>query len=401
LASHHLYVHVPFCRLVCAYCDFVTVGGRRAEVPRYVEALLAELAMRPADGELRTVYFGGGTPSLLPAQAVQRLLRTAMDRWRSEPVEVTLEANPSGREAPDWRGLREAGVNRVSLGIQSLRDAQLRALARGHTAEEGRAAYAAARSAGFDNVSIDLIYGIPGQSLADWRDGLTAAVALGPDHISLYALQLALAPDEWAATPRAGALRWRRRMAQRQDDDMAADQYRLAEELLDAAGYRHYELSSWARPGRESQHNAAYWARRPYTGIGAGAHSYDGTSIRSWNTRDLDRYLACVERGDSPTSGSERLSDSTRAFEAISLGLRRVDGMSRHAFAAEFGQDPVHRYADAVARGVAQGLLEVAEDRFRLSAEGRLLANEVLIGFLEEPPGTSSAAPLQEAAEAR
>ena len=156
MSSHHLYVHVPFCRLVCAYCDFVTVGGRRGELPRYVDALLTEMAMRPANGELTTVYFGGGTPSLLPAPAVEHVLRTAMDRWSSRPLEVTLEANPSEREAPDWAGLRLAGVNRISLGLQSLRDADLRTLARGHTAVESRRAYAAARSAGFGNVSIDL-----------------------------------------------------------------------------------------------------------------------------------------------------------------------------------------------------------------------------------------------------
>ena len=401
MSSHHLYVHVPFCRLVCAYCDFVTVGGRRAELPRYVDALLTEMAMRPANGELTTVYFGGGTPSLLPASAVEHVLGMATDRWSSRPLEVTLEANPSEREAPDWAGVRQAGVNRISLGAQSLRDADLRTLARGHTAVESRRAYAAARSAGFGNVSIDLIYGIPGQSLTDWRRGLSEAVALEPDHLSLYALQLALAPDEWAAPPRPGALRWRRRLASRQDDDLAADQYRLAEELLDAAGYRHYELSSWARLGRESQHNAAYWDRRAYTGIGAGAHSYDGVSIRSWNTRDLDRYLGHVEAGERPAAGMEHLSESSRAFEAIALGLRRVEGFSRSAFAAEFGEDPSDRFAKAVEQGIANGLLEIHKDLIRLSAEGRLLANEVLVAFLPEAGTGQDGAPLRELATAR
>ena len=276
---HHLYVHVPFCRLVCAYCDFVTVGGRERETERYAEALVRELALRPAPGELRTIYFGGGTPSLLSAAQVDTVVATALARWPgSAPEEVTLEANPSQRERPDWTGLRQAGVTRISLGLQSLDDDDLRAIARGHTATEGRRAHADARAAGFANVSIDLIYGIPGQDLHRWERGLRAAVALEPDHLSLYALQLALAPDEWAAPPRRGALRWRRRMAQRQDDGVAAGQYRLAEEILEAAGYRHYELSSWARPGRESRHNAAYWARRAYTGICAGAHSYDGAA---------------------------------------------------------------------------------------------------------------------------
>ena len=380
LSTHHLYVHVPFCRLVCAYCDFVTVGGRGATIPRYVEALLAELALRPPSGELATIYFGGGTPSLLPSSAVAQLVQAAVDRWGANPAEISLEANPSGRETPDWAGLRSAGVNRVSLGIQSLRDTELRALARGQTAAEGLAAFAAARAAGFANVSVDLIYGIPGQSLPDWRNGLSRALALEPDHLSLYALQLALAPDEWAAAPRRGALRWRQRMVPRQDDGIAAAQYEAAEELLDRAGFLHYELSSWARPGRESRHNSAYWERRPYTGIGAGAHSFDGAT-RSWNRRDLDGYLASTEVGERALAGSEGLEEATRAFEAVALGLRRVAGLSRAAFAAEFGQDPEGRWPAAVEEQVAAGLVEMEGDAMRLTARGRLFANEALVAF--------------------
>ena len=379
--SHHLYVHVPFCRLLCAYCDFVTVGGRSAEMGRYVDALLSELAGRAAPGLLATIYFGGGTPSLMPAAAIERLVWGAVERWNTVPGEVTIEANPSGRETPDWAGLRSAGVNRISLGVQSLRDVELRALTRGHSAHEAFAAFRAARAL-FGNVSIDLIYAIPGQSLADWREGLRAAIALEPDHLSLYALQLALQPDEWAAPPRSGALRWRRRMQVRQDEELAADQYRLAEELLDSAGYRHYELSSWARPGRESRHNQAYWERRPYTGIGAGAHSYDGSS-RSWNVRELDSYLAA--RTDCrPVEGQEALGEPTRAFEAVALGLRMVEGFSRGAFAAEFGVDPLVRYPGPVASTRQAGLLEVDGDAVRLTPAGRLLANEVLVAFV--PP---------------
>jgi oxygen-independent coproporphyrinogen-3 oxidase len=378
--SHHLYVHVPFCRLVCAYCDFVTVGGRAAEIPRYADALLAELALRPASGELATIYFGGGTPSLFPAEAVAGVVDEAMRRWGSTPTEVTLEANPSARETPDWAGLRAAGVNRISLGIQSLRDPELVTLTRGQTAAEGLAAFAAARAAGFANLSVDLIYGIPGQSVADWRDGLERALALGPDHLSLYALQLALVPDEWAAPPRRGALRWRQRMVPRQDDGLAAAQYELAEEVLEAAGYRHYELSSWARPGFESRHNAAYWERRPYTGVGAGAHSYDGET-RSWNERGLDAYLAGIESGVRAIAGSEQLDEATRAFEAVALGLRRVAGFSRSGFAAEFGQDPLEWYPGPVNDATGAGLLEVDGDAIRLTARGRLLANEALVAF--------------------
>ncbi len=381
---HHLYVHVPFCRLVCAYCDFVTVGGRAAEIPRYVGALMRELDARPAPGELRTIYFGGGTPSLLTGEQAGRVIGAARERWEHVAIEeVTVEANPSERERPDWDGLRRAGVTRISLGVQSLRDADLVALARGHSAREARAAFAAARAAGFDNVSIDLIYGIPGQSLTEWGDGLRMALELEPDHVSCYALQLALAPDEWAAPPRPGALRWRNRVAQRQDDGLASDQYRLAEDMLAAAGYRHYELSSWARPGRESRHNSAYWARSAYTGIGAGAHSYDGMAERSWNVRELDDYLSAAEAGERPLADREVLDGETRAFEAIALGLRRVDGVDRHAFAEEFGADPVERI------GETDGLplLEWDTDRLRLTPRGRLFASEACLAFLPEPVG--------------
>ena len=390
LESHHLYVHMPFCRLVCAYCDFVTIGGRGAAIPRYVAALHAELAIRSAPGRLTTIYFGGGTPSLLPAKTVDGLLAAATDRWAGQPAEITLEANPSGREAPDWIGLRAAGVTRISLGAQSLRDADLRSLARGHSTAEVRAAIGGVRAAGCDNLSLDLIYGIPGQTLRSWRIVLRRAIALRPEHLSLYALQLALVPDEWAAPPRPGALRWRRRVAARQDDGLAAAQYGAAEEVLDAAGYRHYELSSWAQPGRESRHNGAYWDRRAYTGIGAGAHSFDGRT-RSWNVRDLDRYMATAEAAERPLAGSEHLDGEIQAFEAMALGLRRVDGMSRAAFAREFGVDPVARYGPALRESANGGLLEVEADSLRLTPRGRLLASEVLIGLLPSRADAASA----------
>jgi len=390
LGSHHLYIHVPFCRLVCAYCDFVTVGGRADAIPRYVAALHAELALRPAPGRLATIYFGGGTPSLLPVEAVQGLICAAMDRWVGSPEEISLEANPSRREVTDWRGLRTAGVTRISLGAQSLRNADLRALARGHTAREVSAAVRGARAAGFDNLSLDLIYGIPSQTLASWRSVLRRAIALEPEHLSLYALQLALAPDEWAASPRPGALRWRRRVAAQQDDGLAAAQYAAAEEQLATAGYRHYELSSWALPSRESRHNGAYWDRRPYTGIGAGAHSFDGRT-RSWSIRDLDRYLAMTEAGERPVEGSERLDEPTKAFEAMALGLRRVDGLSRSAFAHEFGADPLARFGPSLQASADAGLLTIGTGRMSLTPRGRLLASEVLIRLLPGPAQAASA----------
>jgi oxygen-independent coproporphyrinogen-3 oxidase len=211
---------------------------------------------------------------------------------------------------------------------------------------------------------------------------LDEATSLAPEHLSLYALSLALAPDEWAAPPRPGALRWRRRLAQRQDDALAADQYRLAEDVLERAGYLHYELSSWAKPGFESVHNGAYWARRPYTGIGAGAHSYDGADRRSWNVRGLDAYMGLVGAGRLPEADFEILDEPIRAFEAIALGLRRVEGVSRRSFATEFGRDVGTVFASAIASAVEAGWLELTADALRLTSAGRLFASEALLAFL-------------------
>ena len=296
---------------------------------------------------------------------------------------MTIEANPCPTRVAGLGGLQSAGVNRISLGVQSLRDVELTALARGHSAHEALAAFRAARRLASTTSASTSSTRSPASRWRIGGRGFEAAIALAPDHLSLYALQLALQPDEWAAPPRPGALRWRRRMQARQDEELAADQYRLAEELLDSAGYRHYELSSWARPGRESRHNQAYWERRPYTGIGAGAHSFDGSS-RSWNVRELDRYLGAAWADCRPVEGQEALSEPTRAFEAVALGLRMVEGFSRAAFAAEFGVDPLLRYPEPVASTRQAGLLEVDGDAVRLTPAGRLLANEVLVAFV--PP---------------
>ena len=380
---HHLYVHVPFCRLVCAYCDFVTVGGRADDLPRYTDALLAELAVRPAPGELRTIYFGGGTPSLLSPEQVGRVISAARDRWaRVALEEVTLEANPSRREAPDWAGLREAGVTRHQPRRPVLRDDDLRALARGHDAEEAVEAFAGARAADFESVSIDLIYGIPGQAARRLARG-----PRGPRSISGRTTSAATRCS-WCWSPTSGrrrrgpgALRWRTRMAERTDDELAAEQYGLAQELLEAAGYRHYELSSWALPGHEARHNAAYWSRHAYTGIGAGAHSYDGAGERSWNARDLDEYLGTVEAGRRPVAGFDGL---TRA-RAPSRPWRSACGGSTgsRAAASRPSSAPI-RSSGSPAASARSGpeLIEIDEERLRLTPTGRLLASEACLAFL-------------------
>ena len=317
-----LYVHVPFCRSLCPYCDFVVVAGAAAVGPRsrvgaYLRAVAVELDLRAdlldsafgAPGTatrppLETVYLGGGTPSLLPAEAVAALLAQVRLRYGLEPgAEVTLEANPGPDDRGDLAGLAAAGVTRLSIGAQSLHGDELRALGRRHRPADVAATVAAARAAGIASVSLDLLYDVPGQTLASWTETLEGAVALAPDHVSAYALTLDDPEAEGIAGPSGdhlptppGARRWRESARAAQDEDRAAGAYGLADALLEGSGYPWYELSNWARPGHESRHNLVYWERRPYAAVGPGAHSFDGAT-RQWNAARLDAWAAALRAG--------------------------------------------------------------------------------------------------------
>ncbi len=392
-----LYVHVPFCVSLCPYCDFVVYAGALARGPRsqvapFVEALTAELRLRAdalderwgsARPALGSVYLGGGTPSLLAAGAVGGLLELIARRFgMAAGAEITLEANPGPDDRGDLAGFAAAGVNRVSFGVQSLDPTELRALGRRHEPHDVAAAVDLARGAGIASLNLDLLYDIPGGTHDRWAASLDAALALGPDHLSLYSLTLDDPDAEGLTGPggdhlpaTAGARRWRERARARQDDDRAADQYRLAVERLATAGFRGYEISNWARPGHESRHNLAYWQRLPYEAVGPGGHAFDGAT-RRWNAARLDAYQAALRpiggaRPRLPPGGAEPLDNATAAVEAVILGLRLDSGLSRQAALA--GPLGPH-LAWALDRGL---LTETAGDRIVLTTDGRLLSNEL------------------------
>lgn len=391
-ASAGVYIHIPFCQARCSYCDFNTYAGLGHLVDDYVGALCCEMRQRltpasaaprqPAQGTVDyarpralTVYFGGGTPSILPASQIARLLAACRTLCEIAPdAEVTLEANP-GAMTPDHLGaLRDLGVNRLSLGVQSLDDTMLRAIGRLHDAGQARATYAAARQAGFANISLDFMYGLPGQTLEHWRATLAQALALQPDHLSLYALTL----EETTAMARrvaAGELAL-------PDDDSLADMYTLAEDMLDEAGYLHYEISNWAT-GEDTiaQHNTLYWRRQPYYGFGAGAHSFDGQQ-RTANVLHPRDYIARLHAGQSPVAESETITAAMARGETMFLGLRLLQqGVSAGAFLAQHGQ-PLAVFAPQIDELVGLGLLERRDERLRLTRRGRLLSNQVFIRFL-------------------
>jgi coproporphyrinogen III oxidase-like Fe-S oxidoreductase len=382
--------------------------GPAARVEVFVEALMAEIALRAdaADAAfgrdrepLRSVYLGGGTPTLLPSAAVAAILGLVRSRFGiAAAAEVTIEANPGPDERGVARDLAAAGVNRLSLGAQAMDAGLLRTLGRRHGAADVAAAVAEARAGGIGSVSLDLLYDVPGQSTETWAATLDAAVNLEADHVSAYALTLDDPDAEGLTDPlgdhlptTAGARRWRVRATAGQDEDRAAAQYRLAVERLGGAGFHGYEISNWARPGHESRHNLAYWRREPYEAVGPGAHAFDGL-VRRWNAARLDAYLRALAPagGGSPVlppGGSETVDADAASTEAVILGLRLDEGLARED--AENGPLAPH-----LAWAMENGLLETVPaggvgshgvtragaqggTRVRLTTEGRLLSNEL------------------------
>jgi oxygen-independent coproporphyrinogen-3 oxidase len=362
-----VYVHVPFCERICPYCDFPVVAARRPDEARYVDALLAELARRGRPGpRLASLYLGGGTPSLLSPASVARIVGAVRAVFGDDDVEVTLEMNPSTTECERLPGFRAAGVNRLSVGIQSFDDGVLKRLGRAHRADAGRDALRAARAAGFENLSVDLMFGAPGQGLAELEEDLEEVVAFAPEHVSAY--ELTLEPG----TPFARA---RERLRLPGEDVVVAMMERVAARL-EAAGLARYEISSYARPGRESRHNRRYWERRPVLGLGMGAWS-TGPRARCANPRELAAYLAGEEGRE------ELLGEGTARSEAIFLALRTARGLDAQAFAQEFGRPPRAFHADAIDSLRGAGLLDedVGGD-LRLTPRGRLLADHVASHFV-------------------
>jgi putative oxygen-independent coproporphyrinogen III oxidase len=358
-----LYVHVPFCLTRCGYCDFNTYAGLDHLSGRYVRALHAEASLAAPDwsGErFVSIFLGGGTPTMLPAQALRSLLGELRERFAvDDHAEVTSEANPDTVDQAYLAALRVAGVSRLSLGVQSFDPTVLDALERIHSPESARRAYAAARAAGFENVNLDLIYGANGESLESWDRTLREAIAMEPEHVSAYALTI----EPATALGRMVAAG----LVPPPDPDLQADMYDLACEVLREAGYRHYEVSNWAKPGFECLHNLGYWEGRPYLGLGAGAHSYrDGR--RWWNVRPPQQYLEEVEAGRLPIGGDELLTEDERRTERLLLGLRKADGVP-------------FDWVDGLSLDefIERGLAERRDGRIALTDRGMLLGNDLVL----------------------
>ena len=405
-----LYVHIPFCIAKCGYCDFNSYAGQEPLIPAYVQALLREAEMWSAacaGWRAETLFFGGGTPSLMPLAELERVLEGLRRHiGLIADAEVTLEANPGTVDEPYLSRLREMGVNRLSLGVQSFRDNDLAFLGRIHSAEEARSAYRAARSAGFDNVSLDLIFGLPGQTVDRWLENLDEAIGLGPEHLSIYALTVE------DGTPLAHDVACGR--TPDPDPDLLAELYLRSAERLTPAGYEQYEISNWARAGRRCRHNLTYWRNGFWLGLGAGAHSHlpgdqeSGTGNQEPGTGEPcyrfaaeaspKRYIELVgetwasRRGTGPPTLDEmrqvtfREEDdpSRELSDTLVLGLRLCDGVSVGELRSRFGQAALESHASAFEEAIALGLLEPIDGRLRLTARGRLLANEVFVRLL--PP---------------
>jgi oxygen-independent coproporphyrinogen-3 oxidase len=402
-----LYLHIPFCHVKCHYCDFNTYAGVLRLREPFVDALRAEILLagqraRHADGaarRCRTIFLGGGTPSLLTPEQVGGLLDAARAAFALDAdAEISLEANPGALEYGHLGELRALGVNRLSMGAQSFDAELLRWMGRIHSSEDVETAFRAARAAGFANINLDFMYALPGQSLAMWAATLERAIALAPDHLSLYSLIV----EEH--TP---LHRWvSQGKVQPADEDTAAEMYELAVARLAAAGYSHYEISNWARPGAECRHNLTYWHNLPYIGLGAGAHSWyaghrfvEARSIREYTTRVAatsesaesksaeSAGHAAAAGGDLPAAAiveDEAIGRELEMAETAMLRLRLTDGLPLEDFAARFGRSFTSVFGERLAEVTAMGLVEFTDGAVRLTPRGLLLGNEVFARLLPD-----------------
>jgi len=368
-----VYVHIPFCASRCSYCDFFSTLRLDEVGHDYVEALIAEARLRKAElngKPVKTLYMGGGTPSQLPLPLLARLidgLKATLDL--NAVQEFTLETNPDD-VTPEWSAaVRALGVNRVSMGVQSFQDAVLRLVGRRHTARQAIDAVASLRHAGIDNISIDLIYGLPGQTLETWAESVRQAVDLRPQHISAYGL-----------TYEPGTRLWQQRECGEvveASEDQYLDMYRILVGLLQAAGYEHYEISNFALPGYRSRHNSSYWNETPYLGLGAAAHSYDGTMRRS-NPADLCGYIRRITSGQ-PACQVEDLAWWERYDERVMLGLRTADGVDAHRLRSDFGDKAWAHFVSEARRHIDAGNMICTDDgRYILTSEGIVLSDSVM-----------------------
>ena len=380
MSSAGIYIHIPFCRSRCSYCDFATGIYEGTLAERYVEALVKEIVSWQdieSPTAIDTVYFGGGTPSLLSASQIEVILGAIHTRFAIKAeadVEVTMEMNPGTVTPALLHEFHRLGINRASFGAQTFDDRELARLGRSHTAQDSRQTFAYLRDAGFDNVSFDLIAGLPGQTLHGWERNLDEALTLRPEHLSFYLLEV------HEGTPLADHIR--RGMQPQPEDDLAAQMYELMLDRAGWAGYEHYEISNLCLPGFESRHNTKYWAGAPYYGFGCSAHSYDG-SFRRWsNERDVAQYSDLIERDVSPIVEQIELSKHQAGAEALFLGLRMMQGVDLKRYYVQFGADPRESHKAELERFREAGLIEYEGDLIKLTRSGTLLSNEVFSAFV-------------------
>jgi oxygen-independent coproporphyrinogen-3 oxidase len=369
-----LYLHIPFCSSICNYCNFNRGLFDAAVKDRYLDALEAEIRRAAAGSRADTIFFGGGTPSLLEPDEVGRLIAACQATFDMPgDAEVTLETNPETSSRERMERFRAAGVNRISFGVQSFREPELKRLGRRHTADRAVRAVEEARGGGIDNVSLDLMMWLPQQTRDDWCESVETLIAVGPEHASLYLLELypnaplkeEMARAGWSLAP----------------DDDAAEMYLWSLERLDAAGYRQYEISNVARPGRESRHNLKYWQDGEWIGFGCGAHS-TVRGVRSRNVAGTDDYVARVAAGQPTASERRQLTGDERLEDALFTGLRLADGLDLDAIGRRYGVDVWARFGAALAPFVAERLLVRDGSRLRLTRQGMLLANEIMAVFV-------------------
>jgi oxygen-independent coproporphyrinogen-3 oxidase len=395
--SYSVYVHFPFCKKRCSYCDFNTFAGLENYIPGYVRALLEEIkavsasAVKPLN--VHTIFLGGGTPSLLPLEELRKIIEALYHHFRiCQGVEVSLEANPGTLSPLYLQGLFSLGVNRLSLGVQSAHDDELRLLGRIHDREDVIQSVRGARNAGFDNISMDLLYGIPGQTLKDWQNSLDFALALHPDHLSLYALTLENDVPMQRLIEEG--------VIPTQDEDLMADMYERASDRLAEAGFGQYEISNWAAANpsngilKTCQHNLQYWHNQPYLGLGAGAHGY-AAGVRTENVHAVRGYIRRCRDQDArefPTGPAAenvlRIDRRLEMQETMMVGLRLTsEGVTQKRFQERFGCTMEDIFGSEIASLVSQGLLQYAGDnreRLRLTQYGRLLGNQVFMQFVGE-----------------
>lgn len=369
-----LYLHIPFCSAICNYCNFNRGLFDAGLKTQYVEAMRQEIAGRADGSPADTIFFGGGTPSLLEPDEIQSLIQSCRDGFQlAADAEITLEANPETVTIDRLAAFRAAGVNRLSFGVQSFRDDELQRLSRLHSASRARSAFAEARGAGFDNVSLDLMMWLPQQSVAQWIQSVDALIEVGPDHASLYLLEIypnaplrdAMARGRWSLAP----------------DDDAADMYLQGMERLDGAGYRQYEISNVAKPGRESVHNLKYWTDGEWLGFGCGAHS-TRNGVREKNVSSTTEYIARVAERGRIVSEQRILTTQERLEDALFLGLRLTRGVDLRAMKSQYHVDVWTMYGGEMERFAEAGLLIYDGARMHLTRAGMLLAHEVMTVFI-------------------